>query len=210
MLSCRGLPSQAFEYILYNKGLMGEDSYPYRAKVLPAQPQPRAIAGPGTGSNSSSLSPQNGTCKFQPEKAVAFVKDVINITQVRPRGLHFQTSRAVPREGAGMPKACWAQQLELQPVCSWRDRAAVHPPALLHFLEGGTKEVMEPKYRPLVPACFPQWVHLQAGTESWFLSYNSAPGSQGYPCPVAWLQELGWSQHSREMRGDPGSSLAVR
>ncbi|NXR33784.1 CATH protein, partial [Zosterops hypoxanthus] len=27
-----GLPSQAFEYILYNKGLMGEDSYPYRAK----------------------------------------------------------------------------------------------------------------------------------------------------------------------------------
>ncbi|NWT58917.1 CATH protein, partial [Erythrocercus mccallii] len=68
-----GLPSQAFEYILYNKGLMGEDSYPYRAK--------------------------NGTCKFQPEKAIAFVKDVINITQVRPRGLHFQTSRPVPREG---------------------------------------------------------------------------------------------------------------
>ncbi|NXO67074.1 CATH protein, partial [Phainopepla nitens] len=27
-----GLPSQAFEYILYNRGLMGEDSYPYRAK----------------------------------------------------------------------------------------------------------------------------------------------------------------------------------
>ncbi|NXX77684.1 CATH protein, partial [Urocolius indicus] len=27
-----GLPSQAFEYILYNKGLMGEDTYPYRAK----------------------------------------------------------------------------------------------------------------------------------------------------------------------------------
>ncbi|NXP40905.1 CATH protein, partial [Leiothrix lutea] len=51
-----GLPSQAFEYILYNKGLMGEDSYPYRAK--------------------------NGTCKFQPEKAIAFVKDVINITQL--------------------------------------------------------------------------------------------------------------------------------
>ncbi|KAI1235295.1 hypothetical protein IHE44_0002938 [Lamprotornis superbus] len=50
-----GLPSQAFEYILYNKGLMGEDTYPYRAK--------------------------NGTCKFQPDKAIAFVKDVINITQ---------------------------------------------------------------------------------------------------------------------------------
>lgn len=32
--SCRGLPSQAFEYILYNKGIMGEDTYPYKAKVI--------------------------------------------------------------------------------------------------------------------------------------------------------------------------------
>lgn len=31
--SFRGLPSQAFEYILYNKGIMGEDSYPYIGKV---------------------------------------------------------------------------------------------------------------------------------------------------------------------------------
>lgn len=30
----RGLPSQAFEYILYNKGLMDEEAYPYRAQVL--------------------------------------------------------------------------------------------------------------------------------------------------------------------------------
>lgn len=35
VLFCRGLPSQAFEYIMYNKGLMGEDAYPYRAEVLP-------------------------------------------------------------------------------------------------------------------------------------------------------------------------------
>ncbi|XP_061451953.1 pro-cathepsin H isoform X2 [Rhineura floridana] len=49
-----GLPSQAFEYILYNKGLMGEDEYPYLA--------------------------QNGTCKFQAPKAIAFVKTVVNIT----------------------------------------------------------------------------------------------------------------------------------
>ncbi|XP_054858864.1 pro-cathepsin H [Eublepharis macularius] len=49
-----GLPSQAFEYIRYNQGLMGEDTYPYRAK--------------------------NGTCKFQPKEAIAFVKDVVNIT----------------------------------------------------------------------------------------------------------------------------------
>ncbi|XP_023365809.1 pro-cathepsin H [Otolemur garnettii] len=30
-----GLPSQAFEYILYNKGIMGEDTYPYQGKPLP-------------------------------------------------------------------------------------------------------------------------------------------------------------------------------
>uniref|UniRef100_H0UXK2 Cathepsin H n=1 Tax=Cavia porcellus TaxID=10141 RepID=H0UXK2_CAVPO len=50
----RGLPSQAFEYILYNKGIMGEDTYPYQGK--------------------------DGHCRFQPQKAIAFVKDVVNIT----------------------------------------------------------------------------------------------------------------------------------
>ncbi|XP_003461508.1 pro-cathepsin H isoform X1 [Cavia porcellus] len=49
-----GLPSQAFEYILYNKGIMGEDTYPYQGK--------------------------DGHCRFQPQKAIAFVKDVVNIT----------------------------------------------------------------------------------------------------------------------------------
>ncbi|XP_044086521.1 pro-cathepsin H [Neovison vison] len=49
-----GLPSQAFEYIRYNKGIMGEDSYPYKG--------------------------QDSDCKFQPSKAIAFVKDVANIT----------------------------------------------------------------------------------------------------------------------------------
>uniref|UniRef100_A0A673TWP1 Cathepsin H n=1 Tax=Suricata suricatta TaxID=37032 RepID=A0A673TWP1_SURSU len=49
-----GLPSQAFEYIRYNKGIMGEDTYPYKG--------------------------QDGECKFQPSKAIAFVKDVANIT----------------------------------------------------------------------------------------------------------------------------------
>ncbi|ELW70685.1 Pro-cathepsin H [Tupaia chinensis] len=48
------LLSLAFEYILYNKGIMGEDTYPYRG--------------------------QDGHCKFQPQKAIAFVKDVANIT----------------------------------------------------------------------------------------------------------------------------------
>uniref|UniRef100_F6R7Q5 Cathepsin H n=1 Tax=Macaca mulatta TaxID=9544 RepID=F6R7Q5_MACMU len=49
-----GLPSQAFEYILYNKGIMGEDTYPYQGK--------------------------DGDCKFRPGKAIGFVKDVANIT----------------------------------------------------------------------------------------------------------------------------------
>nr|XP_033776732.1 pro-cathepsin H [Geotrypetes seraphini] len=49
-----GLPSQAFEYIKYNKGIMSETIYPYIA--------------------------QNGTCQFQPDKVVADVKEVVNIT----------------------------------------------------------------------------------------------------------------------------------
>ncbi|KAI1889428.1 hypothetical protein AGOR_G00162770 [Albula goreensis] len=50
-----GLPSQAFEYIKYNKGLMTEKDYPYTA--------------------------QDGTCKYKPELAAASVKEVVNITK---------------------------------------------------------------------------------------------------------------------------------
>ncbi|XP_073327852.1 pro-cathepsin H [Pagrus major] len=49
-----GLPSQAFEYIMYNKGLMTEEDYPYTA--------------------------YDDTCVYKPEKAAAFVKSVVNIT----------------------------------------------------------------------------------------------------------------------------------
>lgn len=49
-----GLPSQAFEYIMYNKGLMTEEGYPY------------------TGFD--------GDCVYKPELAAAFVKNVVNIT----------------------------------------------------------------------------------------------------------------------------------
>ncbi|CAJ1049008.1 pro-cathepsin H-like [Xyrichtys novacula] len=49
-----GLPSQAFEYIKYNKGLMTEENYPY------------------TG--------HQDTCNFKPSHAAAFVWDVVNIT----------------------------------------------------------------------------------------------------------------------------------
>ncbi|TRY58289.1 hypothetical protein DNTS_031055 [Danionella cerebrum] len=51
-----GLPSHAFEYIMYNKGLMTEDDYPYQAK--------------------------GGPCRFRPQLAAAFVRDVVNITMV--------------------------------------------------------------------------------------------------------------------------------
>ncbi|XP_059809046.1 pro-cathepsin H isoform X1 [Hypanus sabinus] len=50
-----GLPSQAFEYIKYNHGLETEKDYPYEGR--------------------------NATCRFQPSKAAAFVKDVVNITE---------------------------------------------------------------------------------------------------------------------------------
>uniref|UniRef100_A0A3Q0SXA9 Cathepsin H n=1 Tax=Amphilophus citrinellus TaxID=61819 RepID=A0A3Q0SXA9_AMPCI len=50
-----GLPSQAFEYIKYSKGLMTEDDYPYKG--------------------------YEHTCHFEPSLAGAFVRDVVNITR---------------------------------------------------------------------------------------------------------------------------------
>jgi len=49
-----GLPSQAFEYIHYNKGLMDEWDYKYTAK--------------------------DGTCKYDSSLAVGFVEKIVNIT----------------------------------------------------------------------------------------------------------------------------------
>ncbi|XP_071771678.1 pro-cathepsin H [Centroberyx gerrardi] len=56
-----GLPSQAFEYIMYNKGLMAEDDYPYKAF--------------------------DQSCKYRPELAAAFVKEVMNITAYDEMGM---------------------------------------------------------------------------------------------------------------------------
>uniref|UniRef100_A0A7N6BTQ8 Pro-cathepsin H n=1 Tax=Anabas testudineus TaxID=64144 RepID=A0A7N6BTQ8_ANATE len=56
-----GLPSQAFEYIMYNKGLMTETDYPYTA--------------------------MDGHCKYKPELAAAFVKEVMNITAYDEMGM---------------------------------------------------------------------------------------------------------------------------
>ncbi|XP_038557798.1 pro-cathepsin H-like [Micropterus salmoides] len=49
-----GLPSQAFEYIRYSKGLMTEEDYPYKG--------------------------HDDSCHFEPALAAAFVLDVVNIT----------------------------------------------------------------------------------------------------------------------------------
>uniref|UniRef100_A0A6Q2XPL1 Cathepsin H n=1 Tax=Esox lucius TaxID=8010 RepID=A0A6Q2XPL1_ESOLU len=65
-----GLPSQAFEYIKYNKGLMTEGDYPYTAK--------------------------DGTCKFKADLAAAFVKDVINITKYDEMGMLDAVARHNP------------------------------------------------------------------------------------------------------------------
>ncbi|XP_028287007.1 pro-cathepsin H [Parambassis ranga] len=56
-----GLPSQAFEYIMYNKGLMTEQDYPYKAV--------------------------EGICLYKPQLAAAFVKDVMNITAYDEMGM---------------------------------------------------------------------------------------------------------------------------
>ncbi|XP_026860395.2 pro-cathepsin H [Electrophorus electricus] len=65
-----GLPSQAFEYIKYNKGLMAEADYPYTA--------------------------QDGPCKYNPQLAAAFVKEVVNITKYDEMGMVDAVARLNP------------------------------------------------------------------------------------------------------------------
>lgn len=171
------------------RGSWGRTLTPTGPRYSQHSPGHRGTAQPGTGSSSSSLSPQNGTCKFQPEKAIAFVKDVINITQVSSEGSFPNLQRARRR--------CWDAQGVLGSAAGAAACVLLETASCWHcpeHLEGGTKELLEPKSRP--------WVHLQAGTESWFSSHRSAPdpclcaGRQGYPLP--WLLVLHCSQHSRE------------
>ncbi|XP_056137121.1 pro-cathepsin H [Lampris incognitus] len=65
-----GLPSQGFEYIKYNKGLMTEDDYPYTA--------------------------MDGACKYKPELAAVFVKEVVNITAYDEMGMVDAVARRNP------------------------------------------------------------------------------------------------------------------
>ncbi|XP_067827381.1 pro-cathepsin H [Heptranchias perlo] len=65
-----GLPSQAFEYIKYNHGLETEEDYPYEGK--------------------------DGACRFQPSKAAAFVKEVVNITENDEGGMVDAVARLNP------------------------------------------------------------------------------------------------------------------
>ncbi|XP_060755035.1 pro-cathepsin H [Neoarius graeffei] len=65
-----GLPSQAFEYIMYNKGLMTENDYPYIGADRP--------------------------CKYNPQLAAAFVKDVVNITKYDEMGIVDAVARLNP------------------------------------------------------------------------------------------------------------------
>lgn len=58
--SCRGLPSQAFEYIRYNQGIMGEDTYPYEGKVSEATGSEHHLVLVPKGSSASTRSPDSG------------------------------------------------------------------------------------------------------------------------------------------------------
>ncbi|XP_067874330.1 pro-cathepsin H [Heterodontus francisci] len=65
-----GLPSQAFEYIKYNRGLETEQDYPYEGK--------------------------DGSCRFQPSKAAALVKEVVNITEYDEAGMMDAVAKLNP------------------------------------------------------------------------------------------------------------------
>ncbi|XP_047437269.1 pro-cathepsin H-like [Mugil cephalus] len=65
-----GLPSQAFEYIKYNKGLMTEEDYPYKA--------------------------HDDTCNFNPKLAAAFIQDVVNITSYDEKAMVDAVARLNP------------------------------------------------------------------------------------------------------------------
>ncbi|GAA6217712.1 pro-cathepsin H-like [Lates japonicus] len=65
-----GLPSQAFEYIKYNKGLMTEEDYPYKGF--------------------------DDTCHFESALAAAFVLDVVNITSNDEKAMVDAVARLNP------------------------------------------------------------------------------------------------------------------
>ncbi|XP_033480672.1 pro-cathepsin H-like isoform X1 [Epinephelus lanceolatus] len=65
-----GLPSQAFEYIKYNSGIMTEEDYPYKG--------------------------HDDTCHFEPELAAAFVLDVVNITSYDEKAMVDAVARLNP------------------------------------------------------------------------------------------------------------------
>ncbi|XP_051235399.1 pro-cathepsin H-like isoform X1 [Dicentrarchus labrax] len=65
-----GLPSQAFEYIKYNKGLMTEEDYPYKG--------------------------HDDSCHFEPALAAAFVLDTMNITSYDEKAMVDAVARLNP------------------------------------------------------------------------------------------------------------------
>ncbi|XP_074467720.1 pro-cathepsin H-like [Sebastes fasciatus] len=65
-----GLPSQAFEYIKYNNGLMTEEDYPYKG--------------------------YDDSCNFEPSLAAAFVLDVVNITSFDEKAMVDAVARLNP------------------------------------------------------------------------------------------------------------------
>lgn len=90
---------------------MGEDSYPYRAKVLTA-PAPRHSTACHRLQQLLSV-PTERHLQVPAREGHCLCQGCHQYHAGEAPGLPFQSSRAVPGEGAGMPKVCWALQLEL-------------------------------------------------------------------------------------------------
>lgn len=216
-MSRRGLPSQAFEYILYNKGLMGEDSYPYRAKVFPAQPRPLRRSRARHRLQQLLSVPTERHLQVPAREGHCLCQGCYQYHSGEAPRAAFPNFQGCAKKVLGCPKVCWAPQLKCSCLCApGRERAAVHAPALLHtFWKVAPRTCWSQNAGTgFLPASHSGCTsRLGRSPSSHLTTQHLIPclhaGSQGYPSPCALAADLDWSQHSQEMMDDPGSSLAV-
>lgn len=98
----RGLPSQAFEYIHYNQGIMAEDAYPYTGQV-PREPPPQ--------------DPQRPLCTCTVPHASPAASLVLPPSSVPRRGCTLSASCAHCAGPCPRLRRC-PLSVELQPPCA--------------------------------------------------------------------------------------------